>query len=157
MKTTRILSLALALIMIFSAMALSSCKKDDGKYTVGSYHRKSDGPCKDRVLYYLSREYQHRLLFSRSTPLLPSPVPHRTGPGGLHGAAPLGCQLAAALLGKGVILPGFAHHREAHVAHALPVHPNGVIDLAQQFRQKGHTPQKGYAVGGVGLWVKGGE
>ena len=35
MKTTRILSLALALIMIFSAMALSSCKKDDGKYTVG--------------------------------------------------------------------------------------------------------------------------
>ena len=35
MKTKRILSMVLALIMMISAVALTSCQKDDGKYTVG--------------------------------------------------------------------------------------------------------------------------
>ena len=87
-------------------------------------------------------------------------VPDIAVPAALHGPAPLPGDLGATLLGQGGIqFPalGLVDHREADVAHPLPVGPHGGVDFPQQLRQKGHPPQHGYAVGAAALRIVGGE
>ena len=77
-------------------------------------------------------------------------VPHGPLLARLHGGGPLPGDLPAPLLGIGSLsLSGAADDREAHVAHSLPVHPRGLVDLQQDVGEEGHGPQQGHPVGAV--------
>ena len=85
-------------------------------------------------------------------------VPHGPLLARLHGGGPLPGDLPAPLLGIGSLsLSGAADDREAHVAHSLPVHPRGLVDLQQDVGEEGHGPQQGHPVGVLCLRLKRGE
>ena len=79
-------------------------------------------------------------------------IPHIAASGLLHGAGPFLRQHSASFrrVDSLTILTG---HREPHIAAALPVDPNCLIDCTQNIRQKRQSPQQRYAIGMIRLRV----